>query len=133
MGVRGRQGASIGYGGADIGDQVFGGFFNWLIEHEKNLYGGKVTDKYHPDGPEYWWFLGNELENLFNQFVAECGDPGYTFKELMDWFNSEDNTEYRFPIPDGVGVLLVLSLLCVLFTFLRSRDKKILEETEKTN
>lgn len=126
MGIRGRQGIGVGPG---IGQGIFGGFFDWLIENGENLYGGKVADKYDPDGPEYWWFLGNELENLFNQFVAECGDPGYTFKDLMDWFNSDSNTEYRFPIPDGVGVLLVLSLLCVLFTFLRSRDKKILEES----
>lgn len=129
MGVRGKQGASIGYGGADIGDQVFGGFFDWLIEHEKNLYGGKVTDKYHPDGPEYWWFLGGDsFKTLFEEYLAYCQenniDPGYTYDELMAWFNSEDNTEYRFPLPDGVGVLLVLSLLCALFTFLRSRDKK---------
>ena len=138
MSIRGKQGAGPGFGGADIGDQVFGGFFDWLIKNGKNLYGGKVTDKYHPDGPEYWWFLGGDsFKTLFEEYLAYCQekniDPGYDYDDLMAWFNSEDNTEYRFPIPDGVGVLLVLSLLCVLFTFLRSRDKKILEETENTH
>lgn len=64
-----------------------------------------------------------EAEEMWQQFVAwiEAGKAGSA------------SHNFRFPIPDGVGVLLVLSLLCVLFTYLRSRDKKILEETENTH
>lgn len=121
-----------------LGQTEVGGFFEWLISQGEYLYGGMATDKYHPDGPEYWWFLQSGLEEWFAKYLEACEAAGQTpqfstWDELMNWFNSDGNTTYRFPIPDGVGVLLVLSLLCVLFTYLRSRDKKILEETENTH
>ncbi len=117
-----------------LGQTEVGGFFEWLISQGEYLYGGMATDKYHPDGPEYWWFLQSGLEEWFAKYLEACEAAGQTpqfstWDELMNWFNSDGNTTYRFPIPDGVGVLLVLSLLCVLFTYLRSRDKKILEES----
>ena len=117
-----------------LGQTEIGGFFEWLISQGEYLYGGMATNKYDPDGPEYWWFLQSGLEDWFQKYLAACEAAGQTpqfssWDELMEWFESDANTTYRFPIPDGVGVLLVLSLLCVLFTYLRSRDKKILEES----
>lgn len=145
-GVSGRQriGGLGGGEGTDLGNAMFGAFFKWLIEQstEENptyLYGGMATSKYENTGQEYWWFLESDIYGWWLKYCETAGISKDEAENLWNnrfyqWFNDkESNTTYRFPIPDGVGVLLVLSLLCVLFTFLRSRDKKILEETEKTN
>ena len=59
--------------------------------------------------------------------VKTMDDVEEAWQDFCAWMaDGEENNShnFRFPIPDGVGVLLVLSLLCALFTFLRSRDKK---------
>ena len=68
-----------------------------------------------------WWDKSYDWTHFWEWFIAYGGKDSYQ--------QSHANEFYRLPLPDGVGVLLVLSLLCVLFTYLRSRDKKILEES----
>jgi hypothetical protein len=141
-GVRGRQNANN-----DVASAIFG---KWL----DGIAGAQNTDNgwlySYDDGTSFF-----DLQKLQDYFNTLAGDDGvleiqdglvtrtFTWNDFLSWFfangqNSEDgygenNEWYRLPLPDGVGVLLVLSLLCVLFTYLRSRDKKILEETENTH
>ena len=82
-------------------------FMDWLDKQ------GDLPSWWNPD--EYNW------EHFWEWFTNYGGEGSY--------LENHQNEFYRLPLPDGVGVLLVLSLLCVLFTFLRSRDKKILEES----
>ena len=130
MGIRGKQGAN-GMGTSD--------FLPWLVPFVND------TDKgwLYSDGT-YEYFSLEELKKLFDtngDGIVDSEDEGlfingtqYTWDDFLLWWNNHEQNEYfRTPIPDGIGVLLVLSLLCVLFTFLRSRDKKILEETENTH
>ena len=140
-GVRGAMKAA-----PTVGD--YGYWFDlWLDEMAEN----ENTDSgwlYSEDGGIECYSL-SELQTAFEGFldwlrtqnggVLPNSGAAPTWQDFLDWFfkngqNSEDgygddNKWYRLPLPDGVGVLLVLSLLCVLFTFLRSRDKKILEES----
>lgn len=127
MGIRGRQGAAPGVGTGD--------FAAWLEELVgKTEFGWLYSDS------NYEYFLVEKLKELFDtngDGVLDDSDDGlliggvkYYWEDFLAWWNNHDQNEYyRAPLPDGVGVLLVLSLLCVLFTFLRSRDKKILEES----
>lgn len=82
-------------------------FMDWLDKQ------GDLPSWWNPD--EYNW------EHFWGWFTNYGGEGSY--------LENHQNEFYRLPLPDGVGVLLVLSLLCVLFTYLRSRDKKILEES----
>ena len=63
-----------------------------------------------------WWDESYDWDHFWAWFTAYGGEGSYS--------DSYANEFYRLSIPDGVGVLFVLSLLCALFTFLRSRDKK---------
>ena len=63
-----------------------------------------------------WWDESYDWDHFWTWFTAYGGENSYS--------ESYANEFYRLSIPDGVGVLFVLSLLCALFTFLRSRDKK---------
>lgn len=133
-GVRGKQGASSL--GSSFGD--------WLDGLVGNFDAGYL---YEDDEGKAYFDL-TKLKAWFDEHYK--GDNGgviggvtFTWEDFLAWFYNndtedpydygDDNIWYRVPLPDGVGVLLVLSLLCVLFTYLRSRDKKILEETENTH
>lgn len=134
MGIKGKQGA------AGLGSS----FGDWLEGLVGNFDAGYLYED--DEGRAYF-----DLTKLKAWFDANYGgDNGgvvggvtFTWEDFLAWFYNndtedpydygDDNEWYRVPLPDGAGVLLVLSLLCVLFTFLRSRDKKILEETENTH
>jgi hypothetical protein len=132
MGIRGKQGA-----------QGMDPYSDWLLGlwNDENKNGGTTPwlydfqGKYHYHYDELynafceWWT--NTHQNDFSNLTPEEQKIAaeQAWQQFLMWFNSGANTKFAFPIPDGVGVLLVLSLLCVLFTFLRSRDKKILEES----
>ena len=148
-GVRGRQGAQgIGGGWSNMFYELIYGIKNNNPEFSQwsdiwlQGYDDWNGDGMNDDGLEYFnysrlkeyfyqYFTGkmggdinpSDLDELWNEFLLwmEAGKQGSA--------NGGTDHIFRFPIPDGVGVLLVLSLLCVLFTFLRSRDKKILEES----
>lgn len=130
MGVKGKQGASSL--GSSFGD--------WL----EGLVGNFDAGYLYEDDEGKAYFDLTKLKAWFDEHYK--GDNGgviegvtFTWEDFLAWFYNndtedpydygDDNKWYRVPLPDGVGVLLVLSLLCVLFTFLRSRDKKILEES----
>lgn len=146
MGVKGRQKTSQ----ADEWSQMLYDLMNGLYSGSQewaqwagawlNGYTDFDGDTWNDDKLEY--FNYSELKKYFMQHFNPNGtlDPQEAeemWQQFVAWIEAgkagNANHEFRFPIPDGVGVLLVLSLLCVLFTFLRSRDKKILEETEKTH
>ena len=128
-GVRGKQGA------AGLGSE----FDAWL----ETLIGNTEAGYLYEDADGTLCFDLEKLKAWFDSHYTN--DNGvvsgvtFTWDDFLSWFfnlESEDPYDYgihneywRLPLPDGVGVLLVLSLLCVLFTFLRSRDKKILEES----
>lgn len=140
MGVRGKQGAS-GFG--NIGSTIWEEWLKYIADNEMQgwLYNGDGWE----DGDGKLSFydlekLKSEFSNFQNWLANISGitnlPPGYnpTWEDFMNWWNNQSNNEddwydgknvyFRVPLPDGVGVLLVLSLLCALFTFLRSRDKK---------
>ena len=144
-GVRGRQGVA---GWGNIGSTIWEAWLTYVAENGKQgwLYDG---DGWEDGDGKLSFFdlekLRSEFDN-FDDWLANISGitnlpPGYdpTWADFMNWWNNQSNNEddwydgknvyFRTPLPDGVGVLLVLSLLCVLFTFLRSRDKKILEES----
>ena len=139
MGIRGKQGVAPGF------DALWSSMFQDLMDEDSEIWlklyndwnGDGVNDEkneYFNGGTlkEYFitWLEGQGFTNLSPQQVDQL------WNEFLKWMKlgEEDGIHnFRFPIPDGVGVLLVLSLLCVLFTYLRSRDKKILEETENTH
>jgi hypothetical protein len=136
-----------GTGGTGNLDDVYRFYNAWLSGLVRDETGGWLY------GKEIGYFSEEGLHaawDTYMKLLKENGDlpswwdPTYDWEHFLKWFKShyegnegygEDwsNKYFAFPIPDGVGVLLVLSLLCVLFTYLRSRDKKILEETEKTH
>ena len=105
-----------------IPDNDYSGFFEWLIDLEAYLY---------RDDDGGYYFDYNKVYEWYSSYIENSGgvppSPDDFWNDFKDWVENSD--VYHFPIPDGVGVLLVLSLLCVLFTYLRSRDKKILEES----
>ena len=112
MGVRGKQGAA-----PTVPEGDYSGFFEWLIDLEAFLY---------TDDKGGYYFDYNRVYEWHCSYIENSGgvppSPDDFWEDFKDWV---DNSQwYHFPIPDGVGVLLVLSLLCALFTFLRSRDKK---------
>lgn len=125
MGVRGKQGAT-GLGSS---------FGDWLDGLEGNTEAGYL----YQDDEGHLYF---DLTKLKAWFEANYNNDNggiiegvtFTWEDFLAWFYNnntddpydygDDNEWYRVPLPDGVGVLFVLSLLCALFTFLRSRDKK---------
>ena len=124
MGIRGKQGAT-GLGSS---------FGDWLDGLEGNTEAGYLYQD--EDGHLYFdltklkaWFEAN----YNNDNGGIIGGVTFTWEDFLAWFYNndtddpydygDDNEWYRVPLPDGVGVLLVLSLLCVLFTFLRSREE----------
>lgn len=122
MGVRGKQGAAPGFGESDFGE--------WLEQFVEDAENGWL----YSDGT-YEYFRLEKLKELFDSNgdgIVDGEDEGvwiggtqYTWDDFLLWWNNHEQNEYfRTPLPDGVGVLLVLSLLCALFTFLRSRDRK---------
>ena len=136
-GVRGRQGAAPGMGGS-----MYAQWLLSLLNDESNggntpwLYDWNDTHNYHYDELHNafceWWTTTHQ--NDFSVLTPEEQKMAVeeAWQAFLEWMRAgeEDGIHnFRFPIPDGVGVLLVLSLLCVLFTYLRSRDKKILEES----
>lgn len=124
MGVRGKQGA------AGLGSE----FDAWL----EGLIGNTEAGYLYEDSDGTLCFDLVKLKAWFDShYTNEDGvvtGVTFTWDDFLSWFfdlETEDPYDYgdhneywRLPIPDGVGVLLVLSLLCALFTFLRSRDKK---------
>lgn len=117
----------------NLGQTEIGGFFDWLISQGRYLYGEQAPDKYGDNPDElFWWFSQSDLEVWFEKYLEACQAAGVTpqfndWKDLMDWFNSEGNTQYRFPMPDGTIALLVLVLGYALFVYLRSRKQKVLD------
>lgn len=136
-GVRGRQNAGMGFD--DIWTEWLYSLYDnapgdgtgiWIYDDTQN---GKDWHNFHADRlREAFTEWYNSHKSMFNGLTES-----EAWALFLEWFAPKDsdgnalNTDhnFRFPIPDGVGVLLVLSLLCVLFTYLRSRDKKILEES----
>lgn len=118
-GVKGRQGA------AGLGESDFGAWLEQFVNDTES--GWLYSDN------NYEYFRLEDLKALFDAAGEEgllINGTRYYWADFLLWWNNHDQNKYfRTPLPDGVGVLLVLSLLCVLFTFLRSRDKKILEES----
>ena len=129
-----------------IGDNIWSSWLQYIAETQGQgwLYDGDLVEG---DGKRSYFDLA-QLEDAFKYFhdwfekYSGVVPEGYTptWDDFLAWFNNQSDNEddwydngmnvyFRTPLPDGVGVLLVLSLLCVLFTFLRSRDKKILEES----
>lgn len=129
-----------------IGENIWASWLQYIAQTQGQgwLYNGDLVEG---DGKMSYFDLA-QLEDAFKYFhdwldkysgvVPEGYNP--TWDDFLAWFNAQSDNEddwyndgmnvyFRTPLPDGVGVLLVLSLLCVLFTFLRSRDKKILEES----
>ena len=68
-----------------------------------------------------WWDDSYDWDHFWAWFTAYGGQGSYS--------DSYANEFYRLPLPEGVGALIVLALMNVLFIYLRSRDKKILEES----
>jgi hypothetical protein len=133
-----------------IGENIWASWLQYIAQTQGQgwLYNGDLVEG---DGKMSYFDLA-QLEDAFKYFqdwldkypgvVPEGYNPEW--KDFLAWFNAQSDNEddwyndgmnvyFRTPLPDGAGVLLVLSLLCVLFTYLRSRDKKILEETENTH
>ena len=114
MGVKGRQGA------AGLGESDFGACLEQFVNDTES--GWLYTDN------NYEYFRLEDLKALFDAAGEEgllINGTRYYWEDFLLWWNNHDQNKYfRTPLPDGVGVLLVLSLLCALFTFLRSRDKK---------
>lgn len=118
----------------NLGQTELGGFFDWLIAQGHILYGGQAPDKYGDDPEQlFWWFSQSEIEDWFQKYLEACQAAGVTpqfndWKDLMSWFNSEGNTQYRFPLPDGTIFLLVLLVGYSLFLYFRSRKRNDIVE-----
>lgn len=114
-------------------------YANWLLslwkaENEEGtatpwIYDFDDTYNYHYDELyelfKTWW-LGLEPGATIPE--DQMGSVEEAWEQFLAWMRAgEENGihNFRFPLPDGVGVLIVLSLLCALFTFLRSRDKQL--------
>jgi hypothetical protein len=140
-GPKGVKGAMKAPGFGDMWSEMFQDLMDKDSEIWLKLYNDWDGDGVNDDNNEY--FNGGTLREYFVPWLESQGYTNLTpqqveelWQQFLKWMQlGEDRNihNFRFPIPDGVGVLLVLSLLCVLFTFLRSRDKKILEETENTH
>ena len=140
-GYSGRRGISGAMRTPSIGDNIWASWLQYLADTQGQgwLYDGDLVEG---DGKMSYFDLA-QLEDAFKYFhdwldkysgyVPEGYNP--TWDDFLAWFNAQSDNEddwyndgmnvyFRTPLPDGVGVLLVLSLLCALFTFLRSRDKK---------
>lgn len=128
MGIRGKQ----GLGG--IGSNMYAEWLRSLWNQENNhngstpwLYDYNGTYNYHYDELyelfKTWWLGLEPGATIPEDQMADVEKAWQDFLEWMKAGEEEGFHNFRFPLPDGVGVLLVLSLLCVLFTFLRSREE----------
>ena len=118
----------------NLGQTEIGGFFDWLISQGLDLYREQAPDKYGDNPDElFWWFSQSGIEDWFQKYLEACRAAGVTpqfndWKDLMSWFNSEGNTQYRFPLPDGTIFLLVLLVGYSLFLYFRSRKRNDIVE-----
>ena len=143
-GYSGRRGISGAMRAPSIGENMWASWLQYIAQNHLQgwLYDGDLVEG---DGKRSYFDLTQlhlafqNFEEWFNSEYDGKGSfpPGYkpTWEEFLSWFNTQSDNEsdwfndgtnvyFRTPLPDGVGILIVLSLLCALFTFLRERDKK---------
>ena len=129
-----------GVPGLDIAD-----FAAWL----EDLIGDSDSGWLYSDDEDREYFDLVRLKEIFDEMYTDesgqliSGAP-FSWEDFLAWFyaNGKDNSEgygennewYRLPLPDGVGVLLLLALLNAFVIYMRSRERKYsVEENERNS
>lgn len=125
-------------GGGSIADA----WIEWLNEAHD---GGDGTGIWIYDDADYYYYHYERLRAAFTDFYNHYSGTllsGLTESEAWDlflqWFAPKDEYGnsttpshiFRFPIGDGIGVLLFLSLLNIFFLYMHRREEAKKKETQ---
>lgn len=91
----------------------------------------------YSDGTYEYFDLGR-LKDLFDANSTEngtvlIGGVEYTWEDFLEWWNDHTiNKYYRTPLPDGVGLLILLACAYILIVYARTRKKRACAYARKT-
>lgn len=112
-------------------------YAEWLLSlyNQENTEGGTNTPWLYNDDNGIYYFHYDELFEWFKTYYLGL-DPGVTIPEdqmgdvmkqwekFLKWFQNEHaNKQFAFPLSDGVGVMIALAVLYILYLYYRTRKQ----------